>query len=165
MKQTRKLKKGGEADVKQGQTFGQMIGVKEWRDPDAIKKANALMSNPLFSGNKGQAPPVNKEKLKGFAQSFLGSLFTTGSNGKPKLTLPNQNKMKRNTAAFSTAMGFAPQAAPPPVKNLFGNPVVGNNVFGPNPGENPWQIKTGTSGWHFGLTRGGKRKTKSKKRI
>ena len=73
--------------------------------------------------------------------------------------------MKRNTAAFSTAMGFAPQAAPPPVKNLFGNPVVGNNPFGPNPGENPWQIKTGTSGWHFGLTRGGStRCAKTKKR-
>jgi hypothetical protein len=143
------------------------MGVKEYRNPVAMQQANALMGNPLFNVNKIQSTgqlPVNKGKIKNFAQSFMGSVVQAGPNGKPRFVMPSQNKMRQNTAAFSTALGFAPQAGPPPVRNLFGNPVSGNNPLGPVPGTNPWQVKVGPqSGWHLGLSRGGKKTRKSRR--
>jgi hypothetical protein len=165
MKSTRRTRKGGSsmfvaAPPQEPQTYSQMIGVQEYRNPVAMQQAQALMGNPLFNINKIQSTgqlPVNKGKIKDFAQSFLGKIVQAGPNGKPRFVIPSENGMRRNTAAFSTAMGFAPQAAQPPAKNLFGNPVSGNNPFGPNPGVNPWQVEVGPTrgAWHIGLTRGG----------
>lgn len=164
MKSTRRTRKGGSAmfvaaPPQEPQTYSQMIGVKEYRNPVAMQQAQALMGNPLFNVNKIQSTgqlPVNKGKVKNFGQAFLGSIVQAGPNGKPRFVMPSENVMRKNTAAFSTAMGFAPQAPQPPVRNLFGNPVSGNNPLGPVPGQNPWQIKVGPqSGWHLGLSRGG----------
>ena len=148
MKSTRRTRKGGSAmfaaaPPQEPSMLSRLLHVQEYRNPAAIQQGNALMRNPLFNINKIQSTgqlPVNKGKIKNFAQSFIGSVVKAGPNGKPRFVIPSENTMRKNTAAFSTAMGFAPQAGPPPVKNLFGNPVAGTNPFGPVPGTNPWQI-------------------------
>jgi hypothetical protein len=163
MKYTRKGKgKGGNPlfaapPVQQPQPFSRLMRVQEWRDPVAQQQMNTLMANPLFNIDKikstGQLP-VNKNKVKNFAQAFASSIVQPGPNGKPRLIIPNDNKIKRNLSAFSTALGFAPQAPPAPVKNLFGNPVYYDQT-------NPWQMRTGQSGWHSGFSGG---KSRSKRR-
>ena len=164
MKSTRRTRKGGSAmfaaaPPQEPSMLSRIMRVQEYRNPVAMQQANALMKNPLFNINKIQSTgelPVNKGKIKDFAQSFIGSVVQAGPNGKPRFVIPSENTMRKNTAAFSTAMGFAPQAPQAPARNLFGNPVAGNNPFGPNPGENPWQVKVGPQpGWFYGLSRGG----------
>lgn len=165
MKSTRRTRKGGSAmfvaaPPQEPSMLSRVMRVQEYRNPVAMQQANALMSNPLFNVNKIQSTgqlPVNKGKIKDFAQSFLGSIVQAGPNGKPRFVMPSENVMRKNTAAFSTAMGFAPQAPQPPVRNIFGNPVSGNNPLGPVPGQNPWQVQVGPSrgAWHTGLSRGG----------
>jgi len=151
MKYTRKAKGGGplfvQAEAWRPPTFSEMIGVREWRDPVAQQSANNLMSNKLFNIKKIKSSgnlPVNKKKIKNFAESFARRIIRQGPNGKPYISMQNPNLIKKNLSKFSTDLGFAPQAPPPPVKNSFGNPVyyhrTQSNAASPLAGTNPWQI-------------------------
>jgi hypothetical protein len=174
MKYTRKAR-GGDPLFVQGKpwrlpTFSEMLGVREWRDPVAQQHANNLMSNKLFNIKKSKSSgniPVNKEKIKNLAQSFATRIIRRGPNGKPYISMQNSNLIKKNLTKFSTNLGFAPQASPPPVKNLFGNPVyydrANSSEISPQPGTNPWQIHVAPeTGWHLRFT-GGKLRTHTRK--
>jgi hypothetical protein len=165
MKYTRKAKykykfKGGDplfiaAPAQQPQRLSEMIGVLEFRDLEAQQRANKLMRNKLFDIEKIKSSghlPVNKKKIKNFAQSFASRIVQRGPNGKPTISVqnPNTNIIKKNLGEFSTALGFPPEESRP-IKNPFGHPT-NPSALGPLPGENPWQIRVGPqSGWHLGL--------------
>jgi len=131
------------------------FGATEWRNPEEAKKMDALMANPLFNINKIKAtgePAFNKQKIKNFAQGFVGSVVKAGPNGKPQFQMPNKNTATRNLGKFSSMMGFVPQQAPVQ-KNWYGNPYV--------PNQKSYPIEYGKSAWRFGV--GGK-KTKAASR-
>lgn len=173
MKYTRKARrniKGGDplfipAPTEPPQRLSEMIGVRDWRDPVAQQSANNLMKKNLFNIGKIKSSghlPVNKQKIKNFAQNFASRIVQRGPNGKPRILVQNKNTIKKNLHKFSRALGFTPQT-PRPVKNFFGNPTFGENPLTPPPGTNPWQIQVGPqSGWHFGV--GGKLRTVTRKR-
>ena len=151
MKYTRKARGGDPLFVKaepwRYPTYSEMIGVRKWRDPIAQQHANNLMSNKLFNIKNIKSTgylPVNKKKIKNFAQSLARRIIRRGPNGNPYISMQNPNIIKKNISKFSTALGFAPQAPPPPVKNLLGNPVYYHtsqtNAAFPLAGTNPWQI-------------------------
>jgi hypothetical protein len=132
------------------------FGVTEYRNPEAMKQGNALMSNPLFHPKNGKLQ-VNGSKVKNFAQSLIGNVVKTGPNGKPQITVPNKNTMKKKTTAFATAMGFPPQNQSLQ-KNLLGNPIQPGNT-------DPWKIHVGPSyGAHLSLSRGGKKKRSTRRK-
>jgi hypothetical protein len=151
MKYTRKARGGGPLFIKaepwRYPTYSEMIGVREWRDPIAQQDANNLMSNQLFNIKKIKSSghlPVNKKRIKNFAESFARRIIRRGPNGKPYISMQNPNLIKKNLSEFSTALGFAPEKPLPPVKNFFGNPVYyhtsQSNAASPLAGTNPWQI-------------------------
>lgn len=174
MKNTRKARykykvKGGDplfipAPAQPPQRLSEMMGVREWRDPVAQQNANKLMKKNLFNIEKIKSSgylPVNKQKIKNFAQDFASRIVQRGPNGKSRILVQNPNTIKNNLRKFSRALGFAPQT-PKPVKNFFGNPT-NPNALGPPPGTNPWQIHVGPqSGWHFAF--GGKLRTVTRKK-
>ena len=140
------------------------LGVKNLRNVNATKKANALFSNPLFNPGPG-GPKINGNKLRNFAKGLAANAVEMGPNGKPKFKVPNNATMKNKTKAFANMFGFQAQPAGPPVKNLFGNPVntTRPGYLGPAPGQQ--LLQTGQSGWHLGLFRGGNKKRRMTRRV
>jgi hypothetical protein len=150
-----------------GQTQSSMFGVTHYRNNAAMKKANALFSNPAFNPGPGNKPKINVSKLGNFAKGLATNVVEKGPNGKPVVKVPNNATMKKKTQEFAGMFGFKLEPEQPPVKNLFGNPVntTAPGYLGPAPGQQ--LLQTGQSGVHIGLTRGGnkKRRTTHKRRV
>jgi hypothetical protein len=130
-----------------GSFTSRLFGVQNYRNNAAIKKANALLSNPLFNpGPTG--PKLNANKLGNFAKGLATNVMSSGK-------VPNNATMEKKTKEFASMLGFQQEAPQPPVKNLFGNPVntTAPGYLGPAPGQ---QL--------FSFSRGGKRGCGNKKK-
>jgi hypothetical protein len=140
------------------------FGVTNYRNNAAIKKADALFSNPAFNPGPGNKPKINASKLGNFAKGLATNVVEKGPNGKPKIKVPNNATMKKKTLEFASIFGFKPEPEQPPVRDLFGNPVntTAPGYLGPAPGQQ--LLEFGKSGHHIGLTRGGNKKRRMTRR-